>query len=315
MRSRSPASAGLAVPARAALALTVAGGVLQAGQARVNGALEERVGVLPTSLVSFGVGLALLTALVGTSATRRRATSGVLSGGGRWWWWRLGGLGGASIVAVQAFGVPLVGVALVSVCLVAGQTVGGLVVDRLGLAPGGVHRITAARAAGAGLAVLAVGLGSAGRFSAVRPLLLALLLAAGVLGAAQAAANGQLRDVTGEPLVAALANFSVGFAVLAGATLVAAIAGLLSAPHWPANPLLYAGGLGGTAFIVIAARTVASLGVLRLTLATVTGQLLGAVALDLALPGPGGRLPLATLLGAGLTLLAVAVAGRRSPTP
>lgn len=314
MRSRSPASAGLAVPARAALALTVAGGVLQAGQARVNGALEERVGVLPTSLVSFGVGLALLTALVGASAARRRAASGVLSGRGRWWW-RLGGLGGASVVAVQAFGVPLVGVALVSVCLVAGQTVGGLVVDRLGLAPGGAHRITAARAAGAGLAVLAVGLGSAGRFSAVRPLLLALLLAAGVLGAAQAAANGQLRDVTGEPLVAALANFSVGFAVLAGATLVAAIAGLLSAPHWPANPLLYAGGLGGTAFIVIAARTVASLGVLRLTLATVTGQLLGAVALDLALPGPGGRLPLATLLGAGLTLLAVAVAGRRSPTP
>ncbi len=314
MRSRSPASAGLAVPARAALALTVAGGVLQAGQARVNGALEERVGVLPTSLVSFGVGLALLTALVGASAARRRAASGVLSGRGRWWW-RLGGLGGASVVAVQAFGVPLVGVALVSVCLVAGQTVGGLVVDRLGLAPGGAHRITAARAAGAGLAVLAVGLGSAGRFSAVRPLLLALLLAAGVLGAAQAAANGQLRDVTGEPLVAALANFSVGFAVLAGATLVAAIAGLLSAPHWPANPLLYAGGLGGTAFIVIAARTVASLGVLRLTLATVTGQLLGAVALDLALPGPGGRLPLATLLGAGLTLLAVAVVGRRSPTP
>jgi transporter family-2 protein len=314
MRSRSPASAGLAVPARAALALTVAGGVLQAGQARVNGALEERVGVLPTSLVSFGVGLALLTALVGASAARRRAASGVLSGRGRWWW-RLGGLGGASVVAVQAFGVPLVGVALVSVCLVAGQTVGGLVVDRLGLAPGGAHRITAARAAGAGLAVLAVGLGSAGRFSAVRPLLLALLLAAGVLGAAQAAANGQLRDLTGEPLVAALANFSVGFAVLAGATLVAAIAGLLSAPHWPANPLLYAGGLGGTAFIVIAARTVASLGVLRLTLATVTGQLLGAVALDLALPGPGGRLPLATLLGAGLTLLAVAVAGRRSPTP
>ncbi len=314
MRSRSPASAGLAVPARAALALTVAGGVLQAGQARVNGALEERVGVLPTSLVSFGVGLALLTALVGASAARRRAASSVLSGRGRWWW-RLGGLGGASVVAVQAFGVPLVGVALVSVCLVAGQTVGGLVVDRLGLAPGGAHRITAARAAGAGLAVLAVGLGSAGRFSAVRPLLLALLLAAGVLGAAQAAANGQLRDVTGEPLVAALANFSVGFAVLAGATLVAAIAGLLSAPHWPANPLLYAGGLGGTAFIVIAARTVASLGVLRLTLATVTGQLLGAVALDLALPGPGGRLPLATLLGTGLTLLAVAVAGRRSPTP
>ncbi|MGI8681808.1 MAG: DMT family transporter [Mycobacteriales bacterium] len=309
MRSLAPAPSRLALPAGTAVALTVAGGVLQAGQARVNGALEERVGVLPTSLASFGVGLVLLVGLVAASAARRRAVAGVLSGRGRWWW-RLGGLGGASVVAVQALGVPLIGVALVSVCLVAGQTVGGLVVDRFGLGPGGAHRLTAARIFGAVLAVLAVALGGAGRFSAVRPVLLALLVAAGVLGAAQAAANGQLREVTGDPLVAALVNFVVGFSALGVAALAAMSAGSISTPQWPTSPLLYAGGLGGTAFIAIAAFTVRSLGVLRLTLATVTGQLLGAVVLDLVAPRPGGRLPLATLLAVGLTLLAVAVAGR-----
>lgn len=308
MRSLVPASGGLLVPARAALTLTVAAGVLQAGQARLNGALEERIGVLPTSVVSFGVGLAVLAALIGTSATRRRTVPGVLAGGGRWWW-RLGGLGGSSVVAVQAFGVPLIGVALVSVCLVAGQTVGGLVVDRLALGPGGGHAVTAPRVVGAALAVLAVGLGGAGRFHSVPPVLFLLLVVAGVLGAAQAAANGQLREVTGEPLVAALVNFGVGFSVLAAAALAATAAGSLPAPHWPANPLLYVGGLGGTAFIAIAAYTVRSLGVLRLTLATVTGQLLGAVALDLVVPGPGGGLPLTTLLGTVVTLLAVVVAG------
>lgn len=312
MRSIAPAAARSALPAPAALALTVAGGILQAGQARVNGALEERAGVLPTSLVSFGVGLVVLVVLVASSGVRRRSVTGVFSGRARWWW-RLGGLGGASVVAVQALGVPLVGVALVSVALVAGQTVGGLAVDRLGLGPGAAHPVTAPRVVGAILAVLAVGLAGVGRFSSVRPVLFVVLVAAGVLGAVQAAANGQLREVTGEPLVAALANFVVGFAVLALAALVALSAGFGSAPHWPANPLLYVGGLGGTAFIAIAAFTVRSLGVLRLTLGTVTGQLIGAVALDLAVPGPGGRLSLAILLGVGLTLLAVAVASRPPP--
>lgn len=312
MRSIAPAPARPALPVPAALTLTVAGGIAQAGQARVNGALEERAGVLPTSLVSFGFGLVLLVVLVAASGARRHAAASVFSGRTRWWW-RLGGLGGASVVAVQALGVPLVGVALVSVCLVAGQTVGGLAVDRLGMGPGAAHPVTAPRVVGAALAVLAVALAGAGRFSSVRPALFVLLVAAGALGAAQAAANGQLREVTGEPLVAALVNFAVGFAVLVLAALAALPAGWESAPHWPANPLLYVGGLGGTAFIAIAAFTVRSLGVLRLTLATVTGQLIGAVSLDLAVPGPGGRLSVATMLGVGLTLVAVAVASRVSP--
>lgn len=307
----APAPARPGGMAGAALSLTVLAGMLQAGQARVNGALEEHVGVLATSVVSFGLGLALLLALVAASGERRRAVSRLLSYRGRWWW-RLGGLGGACVVAVQALGVPLVGVALVSVCLVAGQAVGALVVDRMGLGPGGAQPLTPARAGGAALAVLAVGLAAAGRWHTVRPGVVGLLIGAGVLGAAQAAANGQLREVTGQPTVAALANFTVGFTALTLLFVIAtALPGASFTPDWPPDPLLYAGGLGGTAFIVIAAVTVRWLGVLRLTLATVTGQLLGAVALDLAVPGRGGRPPLATLLGAAMTLVAVAVASRR----
>ena len=307
------ADARLALPVRTAVALTVAGGTLQAVQARLNGAMEQRVGMLPTSVVSFSVGLVALVALVAASPVRRRAVPVAVSGGVRWWW-RLGGLGGASVVAVSALGVPLVGVALVSVCLVAGSTVGSLVVDRFGLGPGSSHHLTPARLAGAAMAVVAVGLAGSGRFHSAPFMLFVALVAAGALGAGQAAANGRLSVATGEPVVAALVNFTVGLLVLAAVTAGAAAAGLLPAPSWPGNPLLYAGGLGGTVFVGVAALTVRSLGVLRMALAAVAGQLLGAVGLDLAAPGPGGRLPLATLLGAGLTLLAVAVAGRGPAT-
>jgi bacterial/archaeal transporter family-2 protein len=59
----------------------------------------------------------------------------------------------------------------------------------------------------------------------------------------------------------------------------------------------------------MAAVGVGEVGVLRLSLATVVGQLDAAVILDIVWPAPGIILRAQTVVGAALTLVAVAVTG------
>jgi transporter family-2 protein len=60
----------------------------------------------------------------------------------------------------------------------------------------------------------------------------------------------------------------------------------------------------------MAAVTVRILGVLRLGLATVAGQLVGAIVLDLVAPAQGHGVAPATVVGALLTFVAVGISGR-----
>jgi bacterial/archaeal transporter family-2 protein len=76
----------------------------------------------------------------------------------------------------------------------------------------------------------------------------------------------------------------------------------------PAEPWLYLGGPIGVTFIAVAAAVVRLTGVLLLGLATVAGQVVGAVLLDLLLPAAASRPDATTLIGAALTLVAVAIA-------
>jgi transporter family-2 protein len=204
-------------------------------------------------------------------------------------------------------------VALLTVGLVAGQTSGGLLVDRLGLGPGGAHLLTAPRVAGALLCLVAVGLGSLGRDARdADVLLLVLVVLAGLLIALQQALNGRVRRTTGDAAVATLLNFVVGTAALGLVVLLsAAVRGGLADGDWPGPDrwYLYLGGPIGAAFVAVAAVVVRRLGVLRLGLAVIAGQLLGALAVDVALPATEGGIALTTVLGALLTLVAVAVSG------
>jgi bacterial/archaeal transporter family-2 protein len=256
--------------------------------------------------VSFCVGTVLLAGYV---AARDRAAVRRLRLRLRditWWWW-LGGLAGASVVASTAQGVPEIGVALVTVCVVAGTTVGALAVDQAGLGPGGPQRATIMRVAGAALAVGAVALGVVGdRHASVRPALFVALGLAGAGSAAQQAANGQLRRVTGSTAVASLVSFSGGTIGLLVASLVR---GDLAHVNWPGEWWLYVGGTLGAVYIALASAAVGEVGVLRLSLATVAGQLVAAVVLDVAWPAPGITLHAQTVVGAALTLVAVAVTG------
>lgn len=298
------------VPARPALAAAVVSGALVAVQQRLNGSLGDALGdPLLAALVSFGTGLVVV---LGVVLARPAARAALRLLGRTTWPQRFAGLGGASLVAVGAAAAPRIGVALLTVGLVAGQTVGGVLVDRAGVGPGGPRAMTPPRLAGALLCLVAVGLSAVEGGGRAEPLLLTLVVATGFLVALQQALNGAVRETTGDAGVATLVNFVVGTAALAAGVLGQAVAGGLSATDWPGldEAYLYLGGPLGAGFVTLAAVVVKSLGVLRLSLAVVAGQLVGAVVLDAVAPAAGTSLALATVAAAVLTLVAVGVSGR-----
>lgn len=295
-----------------ALAAAVASGALVALQQRINGQLSTALGdALVAALVSFSTGLVAVGAVV---LAQPRARSAVRLVRDVPWVQRLGGLGGAVLVATGAAAAPEIGVALLSVGVVAGQTGGGLLVDRLGLGPGGPRPLTAPRLLGATLCLVAVvltGLGDGARSAS--PLLLVLVVVAGLLISVQQALNGQVRRTTGDAGVATLVNFVVGTAALGVGLLVHAGLSGLDVGTWPGPDqwYLYLGGPMGATFVAIAAVTVRTLGVLRLGLAITAGQLVGALALDLLLPVSDAAVGALTVVGVALTLVAVVLSGRR----
>jgi transporter family-2 protein len=274
-------------------------------QGRINGDLATRMGsALEAAAASFVIGLVMLAVVMpsrGTAMRRldRRSVT--------WWWW-LGGVGGAFLVATSAHAVPEIGVALVSVCLVAGTTVGALVTDQYGLGPSGRHPASFWRFTGVAVVIGAVAIGAVGEHGAsFKPLLFLLLLVAGAVSAVQQAANGQLRVVSDDVVVASFISFLGGSLVLVVAVLVA---GDFSTASFPSPAWLYLGGPLGVFYIVVGAATVRALGVLRFVLGVVAGQLLAAVVIDAAWPAPTTELKATTVIGAVVTVVGVWLSGR-----
>lgn len=294
---------------------TLAAGGLLAVQARLNGALTDRVGSAElVTLLSFLTGTVLLA---GLATARRLRSPGTVSlraaaRGGRPWWLAAGPLGAFLIVAISA-GVPKLGVATVTVLTVVGQTVAGVVLDTRGHGGGRRVPLSGRRIGAVALAVVALGVAATaarpdGTTAAAVAVLAVVLVVAGVASSLQQAANGAVATRTGDPVIAALASFATGAAVLLVAVLgVALLApGRIHGP-WPSEPWLYLGGVAGTVFVVITARVVRRVGVLTVALATVGGQLVGALLLDL-LTGTN-TLDLASVVASFAVLASVALAG------
>jgi transporter family-2 protein len=291
-----------------AIVAAVLSGALVAVQARVNGGLAEGLDdPLLAAVISFGSGLVAVTAVV---LSRRSARAGWRRVQDVPWWTRLGGLGGASLVAAGAFAAPRIGVALLTVGIVAGQTTGGLLVDKAGLGPGGAHALTLPRVGGAALCLVAVLISVFGKGAGeASPVLLVAVVLSGFLIAVQQALNGRVRSVTRDAGVATLVNFLVGTTALVVAYVVLRAIAAPHVDHWPSDWWLYTGGVIGASFVAMAAIVVRILGVLRLGLATIAGQLVGAIVLDLVTPAADHGVATATLVGALLTFVAVAVSG------
>ena len=289
-------------PTALPLLAAVLSGALVALQQQLNGDLGRSLhDPLLAAVVSFGTGLVVVTTLL---LVRRSSRLALPRAWALPWWTRLGGLGGASLVAAGAAAAPEIGVALLTVGLVAGSTVGGLAVDRAGLGPGGHRPLTRARLVGAALCLVAIAISAVAGLKDASPLLLSLVVGAGAFIALQQALNGRVRQAA-DATVATFVNFVAGTsALLLGLGAKALLVGV-NAERWPSQWWLYLGGPMGATFVAVAALVVRRLGVLRLGLAVTAGQLLGGIVLDL-----GRGVANTTLIAAVLTMTAVAVSGR-----
>lgn len=307
------------LPALAGLPLAVGSGLAIPVQGRINGALGARLDDgIAAAAVSFSTGLLVMLTISLVLPRGRAGLAAIIPAVRSRAFPRIyvvAGAIGALFVFAQSFTIGILGVALFTVATVTGQTVSGLLVDRLGIGPAGKKSVTAIRIIGCILTIAAVAWAVSPRFSSAGSgdgtagLLVPLLLpvAAGFLMSFQQAMNGTATLHYGTPIAATLVNFVAGCIVLWIAFAVKlAVAG-------PANPLpgewwYYLGGPMGCVFIGLGALLVRSLGVLVTGLGMIAGQLLGSLALDLALPAPGTVVAPATVLGTLLTLGAIILA-------
>ncbi len=296
--------------------LMLGGGGLIAIQSQLNSQLAAglgeglRAGVL-AAVISFGSGLALLT-IAGLATPRGRRSMGNVTAAVRArrlrWYEAIGGLVGAYFVAAQGITVGTIGVALFIVAFTAGQAGSSLLVDRLGLSPGGQHAVSRSRLIAAGFAIVAVILKAGEQLDSDAGALLvpfALIALLGGIGqSVQQALNGRVSVVAGS-YATTWNNFAVGTAALVALLAVSfALDGQITAlPH---EPWLYLGGLCGIGFIYMASWTVRIHGVLVLGLCMIAGQVVTAELIEL-LVDPD-RVGILGLVGGALTVVGVLIA-------
>ena len=303
----------LAGPLGAALVV----GLLTSVQSRINGSLAQDIGGgLQAAAISFTIGMVALT-LVVILSPRLRTAVGILRTSlrqrGLRWWQLTGGFLGAYFVLSQSIAVPAIGVGLFTVSLVAGLTVSSLIVDRLGLSPAGRQHVTLMRMLAALVSIAAVATAASSRLidHSLSITFAFLGFSAGVGVAVQQGFNGRVSAATGQPIVAGWVNFVLGSTTLVIVLLLGISTGAVVAPTFGAPSLwLYSGGLVGIIFISLAAWTAARIGVLRLSLISIAGQLLGALLLDLIFTE---FVDTSLVLGVLLAFVAAVLANIRSP--
>jgi transporter family-2 protein len=229
----------------------------------------------------------------------------------RWWHFAMS-LNGVVVMLVAVHAAPRIGITRLTVAMVCGQTVGSLLLDRLGLSTAGRHDMTPVRLAGVSLAIAAVIVGAFGTHGELHPGLLLLAVLAGALFGFIPSGMSHVARATGEPLVAGLVQSSISGA---GVLVVALAATGASPPSgWSAPASFWVtGGLCGMAGGIALVVAVKALGILRLALLGITGQSIGALALDLIAPPADGGVTATTFISLIGVFAAVAVSSR-SPT-
>jgi transporter family-2 protein len=313
MRTTSPA---LAAPIAGAAMV----GILTASQARVVGSFGEFTNNGPEFvLVNYVIGVAVLSIIVMSRASLRRSVAALpslLRTGELRWYQCLGGILGSWLVVSSSLCVPRLGLSLFVVSLISGLITAGVIVDALGLGPAGRKPPTLPRILGAVIALSAVALEVApdlltSGLTAATPFYSLLAFSAGCGVAVQQAINGRVARATGEPLASGWLNFVTGAVALLIVTLLLAATSITplepvqNMPWWAATP-----GFLGAAFVSLAAWSVGAIGVLRLGLLSVAGQIFTAFAFDLANPMVGLAMDSRTAISCALALLAAYVSSR-----
>lgn len=194
-------------------------------------------------------------------------------------WFLAGGFFGSIYVATSAFAVAAVGTGLFTIGVVASANLTSLVVDKFGFASEKIFLINTKRVMAAFLAIIAVTFAGFNPQEKLLLIPLLVILLAGIAQVFQLAFNSKLAHVTSSK-IATFVNFPI--AVLFGLFFVLALH--LTGRNWPIFPTewwLYTAGILGGIFVLIAAWLVKRLGVLVFTLATISGQLITALILDI----------------------------------
>lgn len=303
----------------AAVGMAVVSGALMATQAKVNGELGHRLdNGFMAATISFGSGLVILAVLVSALPAGRRGIVALTRSVRKKqiaWWALFGGFGGALLVLSQSLTSSILGVAMFTIAVIGGQTLSGLILDQLGMAPGGRRRLTASRIIGAFVTVAAVAVSLWTHVSTAIPIpLLVLPFAAGLAIAWQQAVNGRVSVAAGSVLTSTFVNFLAGTLALLGVLAVTSSAASLPAAY-PAEWWLYTGGILGIGFIFGLAVAVKVTGVLVLGMATVVGQLSTAIILDLLSPSSHSQPDFTTVVSTLIVFGSVLLSAPRRANP
>ncbi|MFJ5292794.1 DMT family transporter [Streptomyces sp. NPDC088348] len=314
-----PGTVSAAPPARTArrtttavlVLATVLAGLLSPLQSTVNGALGKNINDgNAAAVISFGSGLILMAVIVfARPATRRQALNvpRLLRDGTIPWWNCVAGLCGAAVVLSEGITVGTLGVAVFQIALISGLVISGVVCDRVGATSTIKQPVTPPRGLGALLAIVATAIAISPNFQVPGTIALAILpFAAGLLAGWQPAGNSAVAQGSGSMLVSIGLNFLVGFVVLGIGLLVRASTGSVSFTL-PGTWWMYTGGLLGLLSIAFMALLVRGLGLLLLGLASIAGQLVGSLLLDVISPSVGQPLHVVTVIGTVVALVAAGI--------
>ena len=221
-------------------------------------------------------------------------------------WQLLGGVAGAIYISTASSTVSIIGTGLFTVVLVASQNMSGIVVDRFGLSSGSRKKITPKRALAAVIGIAAVLLSVTDFQGKILWIPIVAVVIAGLAVTVQFALNGRVTKAANSQ-VSAFINFPMSMITVCITLIVMNLFGK-DWNTWPNQWWLYTAGFLGAVVVYLAAATIRTLGVLLFGLASVAGQLITSIALDVILPNANINVGWALISGAGLMLLAVYLA-------
>ena len=221
-------------------------------------------------------------------------------------WQLLGGVAGAIYISTASSTVSIIGTGLFTVVLVASQNMSGIVVDRFGLSSGSRKKITPKRTMAAVIGIVAVLLSVSDFQGKILWIPIVAVVVAGLAVTVQFALNGRVTKAANSQ-VSAFLNFPMSLITVSVTLIVMNLFGK-NWNTWPNQWWLYSAGFLGAVVVYLAAATIRTLGVLLFGLASVAGQLITSIALDVILPNANINVGWALISGAGLMLLAVYLA-------
>lgn len=284
-------------------------GVAATLQAGISGQLAKELndGIMAALISNIGgtifTGLFLLNPNVRKQA--KKLFKAVISGNFAKWQ-LLGGVAGAVYISTASSTVSIIGTGLFTVVLVASQNLSGIVVDKFGFSSGSKRKITPKRALAAIIGIVAVLLSVSEFEGKILWLPIFAVIVAGVAVTIQFALNGRVTKASNSQ-VSAFINFPMSMLAVLITLLVMNLFGK-NWNSWPDQWWLYSAGFLGAVVVYLAAATIRTLGVLLFGLASVAGQLITSIALDVILPNANINVGWALISGAGLMLLAVYLA-------